>query len=128
METVKVLAFDTGGTILDGHGGLVAVLAECGLRHGVERDWHAFANEHRRRSLQRMLGAFKPSFNMDYVHREVLDALLDEDRGIVFRPRSAGSSPDAGTSSMPGRTSYRGSDGCGGAMPASRSRSSPFPW
>lgn len=83
-ETVKVLAFDTGGTILDWHGGLVAVLAECGLRHGVEHDWHAFANEHWRRSLQRMLGAFEPSFNIDYVHSEVLDALLDEDRGVVF--------------------------------------------
>jgi 2-haloacid dehalogenase len=84
MEAIKVLAFDTGGTILDWHSGLVAALAECGARCGVERDWHAFANEYRRRSLQRMLGAVEPSFNIDDVHREVLDELLDEDPGIAF--------------------------------------------
>jgi 2-haloacid dehalogenase len=84
MEAIKALAFDTGGTILDWHDGLVAVLTECGARCSVERDWHAFANEYRRRSLQRMLGAVEPSFNIDDVHREVLDELLDEDRGIAF--------------------------------------------
>jgi 2-haloacid dehalogenase len=86
MEAIKVLAFDTGGTILDWHSGLVAALAECGARYGVERDWHTFANEYRRRSLGRMLGAVEPSFNIDDVHREVLDELLDEDRGITFPP------------------------------------------
>ena len=84
MEAIKVLAFDTGGTILDWHGGLVTALAECGARYGVERDWDSFANEYRRRSLGRMLGAVAPSFNIDDVHREVLDELLDEDRGIAF--------------------------------------------
>jgi 2-haloacid dehalogenase len=84
MEAIKVLAFDTGGTILDWHSDLVAALAECGARYGVERDWHTFANEYRRRSLGRMLGAVEPSFNIDDVHREVLDALLDEDSGMAF--------------------------------------------
>jgi 2-haloacid dehalogenase len=78
MRDVKVLAFDTGGTILDWHSGLVAALAECGTRHGVERDWHGFANEYRRRSLQRMLGAVEPGYNIDDVHRAVLDELLGE--------------------------------------------------
>jgi hypothetical protein len=55
MRGVKVLAFDTGGTILDWHGGLVAALADYGTRHGVEHDWHSFANEYRRRALRRML-------------------------------------------------------------------------
>jgi 2-haloacid dehalogenase len=78
MEGIKVLAFDTGGTILDWHGGLAALLAELGTRHGIARDWHEFANEYRRRSLRRMLGAVAPSFNIDDVHRDVLDELLDE--------------------------------------------------
>jgi 2-haloacid dehalogenase len=78
MRDVKVLAFDTGGTILDWHSGLVAALAECGTRHGVERDWHGFANQYRRRSLQRMLGAVEPGYNIDDVHRAVLDELLGE--------------------------------------------------
>jgi hypothetical protein len=123
MEAIKVLAFDTGGTILDWHSGLVSVLAECGARCGVERDWNRFANEYRRRSLGRMLGAVEPSFNIDDVHRVVLDELLDEDRGIVFPMSNAGRSPAAGTSSMPGPTSCRGSGGCGNAMSAFHSRS-----
>jgi 2-haloacid dehalogenase len=78
MQGIKVLAFDTGGTILDWHGGVVAALAECGVRRGADRDWHGFANEYRRRSLQRMLGAVEPSYNIDDVHRDVLDELLGE--------------------------------------------------
>jgi 2-haloacid dehalogenase len=76
MDGIEVLAFDTGGTILDWHGGLVAALAEYGRRRGVERDWHEFANEYRRRAMRRMLGAASPGFNIDDVHREVLDELL----------------------------------------------------
>src|SRR5205807_1939972 len=67
-----------GGTVLDWHGGLVAGLAECGARRGVEHDWHGFANEYRRRSLKRMLGAVEPGYNIDEVHRDVLDELLGE--------------------------------------------------
>ena len=78
MRGIKALAFDTGGTVLDWHGGLVAVLAECGARRGVERDWHGFANEYRRRSLKRMLGVVEPGYNIDEVHRDVLDELLGE--------------------------------------------------
>jgi len=36
MRGIKVLTFDTGGTILDWHGGITAVLAERGARRGVE--------------------------------------------------------------------------------------------
>ncbi len=78
MPGVKVLAFDTGGTILDWHSGIVAALSECGARRGVERDWREFANEYRRRALRRMLGAVDPDFNIDDVHRDVLDELLGE--------------------------------------------------
>jgi len=78
MDEIKVLAFDTGGTVLDWHGGVVGALAELGARRGVEYDWHIFVNEYRRRSLRRMLGAVKPSFNIDNVHRDILVELLDE--------------------------------------------------
>src|SRR5215813_10336473 len=84
MRGIRVVAFDTGGTVLDWHGGFVGGLAECGARRGVEHDWHGFANEYRRRSLKRMLGAVDPGFDIDDVHRQVLDALLDEDSGIAF--------------------------------------------
>jgi len=81
MDGIRVVAFDTGGTILDWHAGLVAALAECGARRGIAHDWRDFANEYRRRALGRMVGAVAPAFNIDNVHRDVLDELLRE-RGI----------------------------------------------
>ncbi len=101
---IKVLAFDTGGTILDWHSGIVRVLAETGAARGVERDWHGFANEYRRRSLGRMLGAVDPDFTIDDVHREVLDEVLGESdigefsaedrRAIAQRWHELGAWPD----------------------------------
>jgi 2-haloacid dehalogenase len=86
MLAVKVLAFDTGGTILDWHSGLAAALDECGRRRGVKRAWYEFANEYRRRALHRMVGAADPAFNIDDVHGEVLDGLLAEERIDAFSP------------------------------------------
>src|SRR6188472_2254342 len=78
MESIKALAFDTGGTILDWHSGLVSALAEAGARRGVTADWRAAANDHRRRSLAWMLGRIDPDFTIDDVHRAVLDEVLPE--------------------------------------------------
>jgi 2-haloacid dehalogenase len=104
MDGIKVLAFDTGGTILDWHSGIARVLAETGAARGVERDWHGFANEYRRRSLGRMLGAVDPDFTIDDVHREVLDEVLgesgigefsaDDRRAIAQRWHELGAWPD----------------------------------
>ena len=76
MDRIKALAFDTGGTILDWHSGIVAALSEVGARHGVTGDWHTVANDYRRRSLARMLGAVDPDFTIDDVHRSVLDEIF----------------------------------------------------
>lgn len=78
MNAAKVLAFDTGGTILDWHSGISAALAECGQRRGVAHDWAVFTNEYRRRALRRMVGQVDPVFNIDDVHRDLLDELLAE--------------------------------------------------
>ena len=51
MKEIKVLALDTGGTVLDWHAGMTAEMAAWGTAHGRQRDWHALANAHRRRSL-----------------------------------------------------------------------------
>jgi 2-haloacid dehalogenase len=84
MDEIKVITFDTGGTVLDWHGGITDTLADCGRRCAVARDWHEFANEYRRRSLRRMLGAIQPSFNIDDVHRDVLEELLREENITAF--------------------------------------------
>jgi 2-haloacid dehalogenase len=84
MDGIKVLAFDTGGTILDWHVGIVRALAGAGARRGVEFDWHAIANDYRRRSLGRMLGAVDPGFTIDDVHRTVLDEVIAAHRLEAF--------------------------------------------
>jgi 2-haloacid dehalogenase len=84
MDGIKVLAFDTGGTVLDWHSGVVGEMAAAGARRGVEHDWHRLANDHRRRSLTRMLGAVEPDFNIDDVHRQTLDELLGESGITAF--------------------------------------------
>src|SRR5215471_16570079 len=78
MKQIKVLAFDTGGTVLDWHAGLTAAMTAWGAAHGIERDWHALANEHRRRSLNRMTSRVDPGFNIDHVHSNVVNELFDE--------------------------------------------------
>ena len=80
MKDIKVIAFDTGGTVLDWHSGLTAAMAEWGAAHGIARDWHALANEHRRRSLRRMTNTIDPAFNIDDVHRDVFNELFDENQ------------------------------------------------
>ena len=73
---IQALAFDTGGTVLDWHGGLVSALRAMGGPHGMEADWHAVANEWRRRSMKGIVGQVRPEFHMDDVHRRALDEAL----------------------------------------------------
>lgn len=91
---IKALTFDTGGTILDWHGGISRALAAAGARQGLSADWAAVTNDYRRRSLQGIVGQVRPGFNFDDVHRRVLDAVLadhgldaltPEDRDAVWR-------------------------------------------
>jgi 2-haloacid dehalogenase len=73
---IAAVAFDTGGTVLDWHGGLVRVLKVLGEQHGKTVDWHAVANDWRRRSMKGIVGQIRPEFHMDDVHRRALDETL----------------------------------------------------
>ncbi|MBL8380888.1 MAG: HAD-IA family hydrolase [Burkholderiales bacterium] len=73
---IQALTFDTGGTILDWHGGICGALARAGAAHGLTADWHEVTNEYRRRSLKTIVGQVHPAFNFDDVHRRVLDEVL----------------------------------------------------
>ncbi len=75
---IRALTFDTGGTILDWHGGIRRALQAAGKRRGVEADWVAVTNEYRKRSLQTMINTVGARYNIDDVHRSVLDAVLRE--------------------------------------------------
>jgi 2-haloacid dehalogenase len=72
----KALAFDTGGTILDWHSGLVGAIAGAAATMGLQADWHAVVNDWRRRSMKGIVGQVRPTFNMDDVHRTTLNECL----------------------------------------------------
>ena len=81
IDNVKALTFDTGGTILDWHGGFRDALAALGEKYGVEGDWPELANEIRRRSLGAMLNLGEnepPAYNFDDSHKKAVDSVLDE--------------------------------------------------
>lgn len=91
---IQAVAFDTGGTVLDWHGGLVAALKAIGSGHGTDTDWHAVANDWRRRSMKGIVGQLHPEFHMDDIHRRALDetlahfgleAFTPEERAVVWR-------------------------------------------
>lgn len=67
LAGIKALTFDTGGTVLDWHGGIGGALKAAGTRRGLEADWAALTNEYRRRSLKGIVGQVNPSFNFDDV-------------------------------------------------------------
>ncbi len=76
--TLRALTFDTGGTILDWHRGISGALAAAGQKRGLRADWPAITNEYRRRSLKAMVNAEHPDFNIDDVHRRMLDEVIGE--------------------------------------------------
>jgi 2-haloacid dehalogenase len=82
--TIKALTFDTGGTILDWHGGLVRAFAAMGAKHGVSRDWPALVNDYRRRTLAGIVNAERPVFNFDNVHARVMDEVCGEQKLTMF--------------------------------------------
>jgi 2-haloacid dehalogenase len=82
--TIKALTFDTGGTILDWHGGLVRAFVEMGRKHGVTRDWPAIVNDYRRRTLAGIVNAENPKFNFDDVHARVMDEVCAEQGLTAF--------------------------------------------
>jgi 2-haloacid dehalogenase len=91
---IKAVAFDTGGTVLDWHGGIVKALVREVESQGLRADWHALANDWRRRTLKGIVGQVRPDFHMDDVHRRTLDesfahfgldAVTPEQRHLVWR-------------------------------------------
>ncbi len=76
LPAIRAVAFDTGGTVLDWHGGVVRALQRVAGARGLQADWHAVANDWRRRTMQDIVGQMQPAFHMDDVHRRVLDHTL----------------------------------------------------
>lgn len=90
---IKALTFDTGGTVLDWHAGLVGALVRIASPLRADLDWHEVANDWRRRAMMAIVGQVRPAFNMDDVHRRTLDetlahfgldALADDQRQVIW--------------------------------------------
>ena len=47
QKSIKAIAFDVFGTVVDWHGGIRAEAAALAGRHGVQGDWAGFANDWR---------------------------------------------------------------------------------
>ncbi len=69
----QAIAFDTGGTVLDWHGSIVAELQGIDAWRSRQLDAHAFVNDWRRRTMKGIVGQANPAFNMDDVHLRTLD-------------------------------------------------------
>ena len=85
---IKALTFDTGGTVLDWHTGLVTALKVAGDRHNVkDKDWDILANKLRQKSMATTVSQGKDAdtfeqlhalMTFDDSHREALEELLPE--------------------------------------------------
>jgi 2-haloacid dehalogenase len=78
---VRILVFDTFGTVVDWRGSVIAECEKLGKAKGLNVDWAAFADAWR--------GGYGPSMNLvrsgklpwtklDALHRMVLDQLLEK--------------------------------------------------
>jgi 2-haloacid dehalogenase len=78
---VRALAFDVFGTVVDWRSSVTAELERFGARHGVERDWPAFADAWRAGyspAMDRVRRGELPWTRIDDLHRGRLVELLTE--------------------------------------------------
>lgn len=79
--TPSALLFDVFGTVVDWRGGIARDAAPFLARHGVAMDPHAFAEAWRARyqpAMQAVRSGARPFARLDVLHRENLEAVLNE--------------------------------------------------
>lgn len=84
----KAIAFDTGGTVLNWHGGLVAEVQRINDWASQDFDRHDFVNTWRRNTMKGIVGQKHPSFHMDDVHWETLKQTIDAFRLPALSPQT----------------------------------------
>ena len=76
LSSVKSLAFDVFGTVVDWHGSIAREAAALGAAQGIEADWTAFADAWRagyQPAMQRVRTGQLPWLRIDALHRLILD-------------------------------------------------------
>ncbi|MBA4115227.1 MAG: haloacid dehalogenase type II [Rubrobacter sp.] len=79
--SVRALAFDVFGTVVDWRSAVIRDGEELGRKKGLEVDWAAFADEWRGRyvpSMDRVRQGEMSWTNLDALHRASLEELLEE--------------------------------------------------
>lgn len=77
--TIRALAFDVFGTVVDWRGSVIRELTAFGEAHGVQRDWERFADDWRAgypAAMNRVRTGELPWLRIDALHRMILDDLL----------------------------------------------------
>jgi 2-haloacid dehalogenase len=77
--TPLALAFDVFGTVVDWHLGVTKEVAALAAAHGLQGDWHAFANAWRAGyppAMDRVRRGDLPWTHIDALHRMILDGIL----------------------------------------------------
>lgn len=78
-DQVKALLFDVFGTVVDWRGGISREAAAFGARHGIDRDWMAFADDWRglyQPAMEQVRAGNRGFVRLDVLHRENLDQLF----------------------------------------------------
>jgi 2-haloacid dehalogenase len=75
------IVFDTFGSVVDWRGTLIAEMNELGKKRGVNGDWGGVADAWRNgyhRMLDEVTAGTRQWDNLDVIHRELLDAAMQE--------------------------------------------------
>lgn len=89
MANIQALTFDTGGTILDWYTGISKKLSELGVKRDIEADWATITHQYRINSLISMTAGdedYRPDFNIDNVHLQQIEEVLDARNITGFTP------------------------------------------
>ncbi|WP_193045171.1 haloacid dehalogenase type II [Mycolicibacterium baixiangningiae] len=81
--TIRALAFDVFGTVVDWRSSVIAELEQFGARHGVSADWPGFADAWRAGyapAMDRVRRGEMPWTKIDDLHRMILVELLAAQR------------------------------------------------
>ena len=79
--SVRALAFDVFGTVVDWRSSIIRELEQFGQRHGLQRDWPAFADNWRAGyapAMDRVRRGELPWTRIDDLHRMILVELLGD--------------------------------------------------
>ena len=81
MKNPRALVFDVFGTVVNWRSSIAAEMATFGQKHGIKRDWYAFADAWRAGydpGMEPVRSGARPWVNVDVIHRERLEELLVE--------------------------------------------------